>query len=70
MELLHQLNLCLPLVELTWNIFWGGITKIGNNQAGVYYQKIQHQIRISSVSCAEGGIKMLPFGMEKYIGRD
>ena len=33
-----------------------------------YYQKIQHQIIISPVSRAEGGIKILTFGMEIYIG--
>ena len=68
MELMHQVNLCLPLVKLTWDIFWGGDNKNRKQSGGGYYQNIQHQIRISSVSCAEGGIKILTIGMEKYIG--
>ena len=41
---------------------------LGNNNknrkqlGGGYYQKIQHKIIISSVSRAEGGIKILTFG--------
>ena len=68
MELMHQVNLCLPIVQLTWDIFWGENNKNRKQSEGGYYQKIQHQIRISSVSCAEGGIKILNIGMEKYIG--
>ena len=68
MELMHQGNLCLPLVQLTWDIFWGNNNKNRKQSGGGYYQKIQHQIRISYVSCAEGGIKILNIGMERYIG--
>ena len=68
MELMHQGKLFLTLVQSTWDIFWGNKNKNRKQSGGGYYQKIQHQIRISSVSCAEGGIKILPFGMEKYIG--
>ena len=46
----------------------GGNNKNRKQSGGGYYQNIQHQIRISSVSCAEGGIKILTVGMEKYIG--
>ena len=68
MELIHHGNLCLPLVQLTWDIFWGRNNKNRKQSGGGYYQKIQHQIRISSVLRTEGGIKYLTFGMEKYIG--
>ena len=68
MEIMHQENLCLPLVQLTWDIFWGEKKKNRKQSGGGYYQKIQHQIRMSSVSHAEGGIKIMTFGMAKYIG--
>ena len=35
---------------------------------GGYYHRIQHQIRMSSVSHVEGGIKIMTFEMAKYIG--
>ena len=68
MKLMHQENLCLPLVQSTWDLFWGNNNKKWKPSGGGYYQNIQHQIRISSVSRAEGGIKILTFGMAKYIG--
>ena len=68
MELMHQGNLCLPLVQLTWDIFWGNKNKNRKQSGGGYYQKIQHQIIISYVLHAEGRIKILTFGMAKYIG--
>ena len=68
MELTHQGNLCLPLVQLIWDIFWGDKNKNRKQSGGGYYQKIQHKIRISCVSRAEGGINILTFGMAKHIG--
>ena len=68
MELMHQGNLCLPLVQLTWDIFWGNKNKNRKQSGGGYYQKIKNQIKMSSVSHAEGRIKILTFGMAKYIG--
>ena len=47
---------------------WGKNNKNRKQSGGVYYQKIQHQIRSSSVLRTEGGIKILTFGMEEYIG--
>ena len=61
-------NLCLPLVQLTWEIFWVNKNKSRKQSGGVYYHNIQHQIIMSYVLCAEGGIKILNFRMDKYMG--
>ena len=68
MELMHQGNLCLPLVQLIWDIFWGNKNKNRKQSGGGYYQKIQHHIIMSYVLRTEGGIKIMTFGMEKYMG--
>ena len=68
MEIMHQGNLFLPLVQSTWDTFWGNKNKNRKQSGRGYYQKIQHQIIFSSVSRAEGGIKILTFGIAKYIG--
>ena len=68
MELMHQVNLFLPLVQSKWDIFWGNKNKNRKQSGGGYYHNIQHQIRMSSVLRAEGGIKILTFGMAEYIG--
>ena len=57
-----------PLSQLTWDIFWGNKKKNRKQPGGGYYQKIQNQIIMSYVFRAEGGIKILNFGMEKYMG--
>ena len=68
MELMYQENLFRLLVQLTWDIFWENKKKNRKQSGGGYYQKIKHQIIMSSVSRAEGGIKILTFDMAKYIG--
>ena len=45
---------------------FGGENK--KKPGGGYYQKIQHQIRISSLLRTEGGIQIMTFGMAKCIG--
>ena len=49
------------------HILGGGGNKNRKQSGGGYYQKIQHQIRISSLSRVEGGIKILTVGMENIL---
>ena len=67
MELMHQVNLCMAIVQSTWDIFWVNKNKNRKQSRGVYHHNIQHQIKSPSVSRTEGGIKTLNFGMAKYI---
>ena len=69
MELMYWGNLRLLLVQLKWDIFWGNKNKNRKQSGGGYYQKIRHHIIMSYVLHAEGGIKIMTFGMEnKYMG--
>ena len=61
-------NLCLPLAQLKWDIFWGNKNKNNKQSGGGYYQKIQHQIIMSYVLRAEDGIKIMTFGIAEYMG--
>ena len=53
--------------EIDMGHILGEQEKNRKQSGGGYYQKIQNQIMISSVSCAEGGIKITNFGMTRYI---
>ena len=67
-EIMYWVNLCLSLVQLKWDIFWGNKNKNRKQSGGGYYQNIQHRIIMSSVLRAEGGIKIMTFGIAKYMG--
>ena len=68
MELMNQVNIFLPILQYIWDLLLENKNKNRKQSVGGYYHKIQHQRRISSVLRAEGGIKILTFGMAKYIG--
>ena len=53
--------------EIDMGHILGEQEKNRKQSGGGYYQKIQHQIIISSVLFVEGGIKIMNFGMAKYI---
>ena len=53
---------------MKWEIFRGNKNKNRKQSGGGYYQNIQHQITISSVLSAEGGGKIMTFGMENIYG--
>ena len=67
-EIMYWVNLCLPLVQLKWDIFWGNKNKNRKQSGGGYYQNIQNHIIMSSVLRAEGGIKIMTIGIAKYMG--
>ena len=56
MEIIQRGYLFLPLVKLTWDIILVDKNKNRKQSGGGYYHKIQHNIRISSLLCVEGGI--------------